>query len=333
MVCLECVQPGTVGPAGWILAHFKLVLLVAGHIQPGRMSTDGVQVQSDRRQMPEYFALKELSSNKLFRPGKDTNLKEYLPLNEPSIQQYMKHEAIVETYWADVRCLDPKTGRPLDIAAGALNNWTSLDNIADIEATYTATADHTQQPNMPEAVKLQMRIAMEHCDLGATPHSLFIALGGTRAFSAILLQSGPQYTVLSTQSRPRASNKVLVSMTCPLSGQLISLTVAPIVSVFNGCCPFLCRKTAVQHRQSIHSSKKLKMSNWYLRWGSEHYCYMHLPSVCQFHAPWLRAIFVMQHQIMFLSPVQLALAGELDKDFSVLSEGAIGRAFIDSTVI
>ena len=142
-------------------------------------------VQSDRRQMPEYFALKELSSNKLFRPGRDTNLKEYLPLNEPSIQQYMKHEAIVETYWTDVRCLDPKTGKPLDIAAGALNNWTSLDNLADIEATYTAKADQKQEPNMPDSVKLQMRIAMEHCDLGAPPHSFSHGGHSTQPFACM----------------------------------------------------------------------------------------------------------------------------------------------------
>jgi hypothetical protein len=129
-------------------------------------------VQTDRRQMPEFFAMKELSSNKLFRPGRDHNLAEYLPLNEPSIQQYMKHEAIVETYWADVRCLDPKTGRPLDIGAADLNTaWTPLDNLADIERTYTEAAGNrpSQRPsNLPDAVKLQMRIAMEHCDLGVT---------------------------------------------------------------------------------------------------------------------------------------------------------------------
>lgn len=118
--------------------------------------------------------MKELSSNKLFRPGRDKNIRDYLPLNEPSIQQYMKHEAIVETYWADVRCLDPKTDRPLEIGAKDLegNAWLSLDHLEDIERTYTEAAGgaahrRTTSGRVPEAVKLQMRIAMEHCDLGA----------------------------------------------------------------------------------------------------------------------------------------------------------------------
>lgn len=130
-------------------------------------------MQHDKRRMPEYFAMKELSSNKLFRPGRDKNIRDYLPLNEPSIQQYMKHEAIVETYWADVRCLDPKTDRPLEIGAKDLegNAWLSLDHLEDIERTYTEAAGGASQRRapsgrVPEAVKLQMRIAMEHCDLG-----------------------------------------------------------------------------------------------------------------------------------------------------------------------
>lgn len=121
--------------------------------------------------------MKELSSNKLFRPGRDKNIRDYLPLNEPSIQQYMKHEAIVETYWADVRCLDPKTDRPLEIGVKDLegNAWLSLDHLEDIERTYTEAAGgaahrRTTSGRVPEAVKLQMRIAMEHCDLSALPH-------------------------------------------------------------------------------------------------------------------------------------------------------------------
>jgi hypothetical protein len=67
--------------------------------------------------MPKRFALKELSSPKVFRPGVSGDIREYLPLNEPSIQRFLKHRTIVETYWADVRCLDPKTNEPLEITA------------------------------------------------------------------------------------------------------------------------------------------------------------------------------------------------------------------------
>lgn len=73
----------------------------------------------------------------------------------------MKHEAIVETYWADVLCLDPKTNEPLQISARRLA-WTSLDDIQDLEATYHASSSI----DLPDEVKLQMRIAMEVCDLG-----------------------------------------------------------------------------------------------------------------------------------------------------------------------
>jgi hypothetical protein len=67
--------------------------------------------------MPKRFALKELTSPKVFRPGVSGDIREYLPLNEPSIQRFLKHRTIVETYWADVRCLDPKTNEPLAITA------------------------------------------------------------------------------------------------------------------------------------------------------------------------------------------------------------------------
>lgn len=133
-------------------------------------------MQGDNKRTPEYFALKELSSPVVFKPGKDQDIKKCLPLDEAAIQQYMKHEAIVETYWADVRCLDPKTNKPLQISAGALN-WTSIDNLGDIEATYTASLGNNRA-NMPSEVKLQMRIAMESCDLGTSDflvHSVCIA--------------------------------------------------------------------------------------------------------------------------------------------------------------
>lgn len=70
----------------------------------------------------------------------------------------------METYWADVLCLDPETNKPLQISAQQLA-WTSLDDVDDLEATYHAN-DH-----LTEAVKLQMRIAMEVCDLGESHHN------------------------------------------------------------------------------------------------------------------------------------------------------------------
>jgi hypothetical protein len=121
-----------------------------------------LRVQGDRRRTPKYFALKELSSPVLFKPGEDQDIKKCLPLTEAALQQYMKHEAIVETYWADVICLDPVTNEPLKISAKRLS-WTSMDNLDDLEAAYTGESN----VDFPEEVKLQMRIAMEVCDLGA----------------------------------------------------------------------------------------------------------------------------------------------------------------------
>lgn len=105
------------------------------------------------------FALKELSSPVIFKPETNQDIKKCLPLTEAALQQYMKHGCIVETYWADVLCLDPDTKKPLQISAQELS-WTSLEDVADLEASYRANED------LPKAVKLQMRIAMEVCDLG-----------------------------------------------------------------------------------------------------------------------------------------------------------------------
>ena len=69
--------------------------------------------------MPQRFALKELIAPKVYPLGKNENIRDYLPLNEAAIQRYMRHSSIVETYWADVRCLHPDTGEVLDVGAGA----------------------------------------------------------------------------------------------------------------------------------------------------------------------------------------------------------------------
>lgn len=141
-----------------------------------------------RRQMPRMFALKELSSPKVFYPGTSGDIRDYLPLNEPSIQRFLKHATIVETYWADVRCLDPKTDAPLEITAYDLTvtaddaasgtdpfvekggqSWTPLDRLHDVERSCGQVAETRRIGGAPEpqGIKLQMRIAMEHCDLGA----------------------------------------------------------------------------------------------------------------------------------------------------------------------
>jgi hypothetical protein len=113
--------------------------------------------------IPKHFALKELISPKVFPLGKNANIRDYLPLNEAAIQRYMRHSSVVDTYWADVRCLHPDTNDPLNIGVNDLeDSWTPLNNLNDFERTCKE-----RRPSLPfTQVKLQMRIAMEHCDLG-----------------------------------------------------------------------------------------------------------------------------------------------------------------------
>ena len=55
-------------------------------------------------------------------------------------------------------------------AAGELDGaWTPIDHLKDIERTYEAAERKQGAPLPYKEVKLQMRIAMEHCDLGAPP--------------------------------------------------------------------------------------------------------------------------------------------------------------------
>ena len=133
-------------------------------------------MQPERR-LPPKFALKELISPKVFPLGKNENIRDYLPLNEAAIQRYMRHSSIVETYWADVRCLHPETNEPLDVGVSELAGaWTPLDNLNDLEKTYEA-AEQRHPGSLPyKEVKLQMRIAMEHCDLGAPQHLVVLFL-------------------------------------------------------------------------------------------------------------------------------------------------------------
>lgn len=140
--------------------------------------------------MPKRFALKELIAPKVFPLGQNKDIRDFLPLNEAAIQRILRHLAIVETYWADVRCLDPDTNQPLDIGADALHSWTSLDDVENINKTVTMTP----QVFPVKAVKLQMRIAMEHCDLGALPSSACLVAARSFYVAADMLACLPLAT-------------------------------------------------------------------------------------------------------------------------------------------
>lgn len=186
-----------------------MTTVVAWHVQ-------GKGKASRRRQMPRLFALKELSSPKVFYPGTSGDIRDYLPLNEPSIQRFLKHATIVETYWADVRCLDPKTDAPLDITAydltvdaeeggaadpfaekSARQSWTPLERLRDVELSCSRVAETRRIGGAPEpqGIKLQMRIAMEHCDLGAlrVRCALHMLPGGTTVALARRMCSGVSF--------------------------------------------------------------------------------------------------------------------------------------------
>lgn len=174
------------------------------------------KAQNKRRTMPKKFALKELSSKKIFRPGVSGDIRDYLPLNEPSIQRFLKHNTIVQTYWADVRCLDPKTDEPLAITAYDLTvdadgettdqggvtsesaSWTPLDKLDRVDRNIKeATSDLAAAAGgMPPGIKLQMRIAMEHCDLGSLKDYLVKPGQATKALSEITRKKGSSIDML-----------------------------------------------------------------------------------------------------------------------------------------
>lgn len=157
---------------GDLVVRMSLRLVIAYMHCPPLIHT---QLCSLQTRVPEKFALKELISPKPFPLGGTENIRDYLPLNEAAIQRYMRHSSIVDTYWADVRCLHPDTNQPLNLGVSDLEGaWTPLDNLSDVERTYTEAAEQ-QRPAMNslpfKSIKLQMRIAMEHCDLGAQPYA------------------------------------------------------------------------------------------------------------------------------------------------------------------
>jgi hypothetical protein len=129
------------------------------------------------QKLPETFALKELIAPKKFPVGQSKNIKDYLPLNEAALMQYLRHVSIVDTYWADVRCLHPDTNEPIQVDLGGLHNagsqgissWTSFREISLVEK---AAANMRFRRRRLRFVKVQMRIAMELCDLGAAPKNL-----------------------------------------------------------------------------------------------------------------------------------------------------------------
>jgi hypothetical protein len=125
------------------------------------------------QKVPRFFALKELNAPKVFHVGQGRNLQECLPLDEGAIMQYVRHAAIVDTYWADVRCLHPETNEPIGVDdmeglhepghKAGISSWTPLGDLNRLER---ATRSF-KGPRRLKFIKVQMRIAMELCDMGA----------------------------------------------------------------------------------------------------------------------------------------------------------------------
>ena len=118
---------------------------------------------------PFRFALKELVMPKVFPVGLDHDVRDYVPLSEAALQRYMRHPSIVDTYWADVRCLHPKTHAQLpvevwDIADTDFESWDDAPRGGG-----GVCCKKKAVPARLTCVRLQLRIAMEHCDLGAAP--------------------------------------------------------------------------------------------------------------------------------------------------------------------
>lgn len=126
------------------------------------------------RRIPEKFALKELTAPKPFPLGRNKDIRDYMPLSEAAIQRFLTHTAVVATYWADVRCLHPVTLQPLDVEPDDLDSqaegsWLPINRVASVEHKFSRAMARLQPSKRIREVRLQMRIAMEYCDLGAPP--------------------------------------------------------------------------------------------------------------------------------------------------------------------
>ena len=120
---------------------------------------------------PFRFALKELVMPKVFPVGLEHDVRDYVPLSEAALQRYMRHPSIVDTYWADVRCLHPKTHAQLPVEVWDIAD-TDFDAYDDAPRGGGGVCCKKKAvPTKLTCVRLQLRIAMEHCDLGALPSS------------------------------------------------------------------------------------------------------------------------------------------------------------------
>lgn len=141
------------------------------------------------RGMPPVFALKTAASLQ-YHPGATRAFRDCLRLGEPSLQRFLEHKNVVAMYWAYVRCLDPDSGALLEMAAHDLALHVEggpedggEDGTASIMQTMRSHGGRRRSGKWglrsasqmssgvaelgPWGVKLQMCIAMEHCDLGA----------------------------------------------------------------------------------------------------------------------------------------------------------------------
>ena len=157
-----------------------------------------VQVGQD---VPRHFALKELKAPAPFPVGSGAQVREYLPLQEAAIQQYMNHPHIVKIYWADVRCLHPDREDPLRLSVAALSQHNATEQAAEAisaspqggaagKANGSASGGGASGSGSSSSsfsakvlrlfrrkskskapptvkVKLQMRMGLEFCDLGS----------------------------------------------------------------------------------------------------------------------------------------------------------------------
>ena len=144
---------------------------------PGSHTAAARRMQEQRR-IPQQFALKELTAPKPFPLGRNKDIRDYMPLSEAAIQRFLTHTAVVDTYWADVRCLHPVPLQPLDadpddIAQHAEGSWLPLARASSVEHRFSRAMARLQPSKRIREVRLQMRIAMEYCDLGAR-HALVV---------------------------------------------------------------------------------------------------------------------------------------------------------------
>ena len=201
---------------------------------------------------PWRFALKELIVPELFPLRLGHDIRKYLPeLSEAAIQRYMRHSSIVDTYWADVRCLHPTTNAqlPFEVWDIADTDFAADDDaIRGGGACWKGKDPHAQLTS----VRLQLRIAMEYCDLGALTGIVSVA----SLSSCCALQAARRLAVAAA---------CLATCLFEFEGLTLSVPTCTSTSCNQVCVTaqkHRCARAALKLSIDMHSAFTLSFKHW-----------------------------------------------------------------------